>query len=88
MIIYYVGAKSADGEGIMIGSEAANFIDGKVVKEKELEKTFLVSDILIITCLGDICIKLFSGYASLRLGRRIWTSDEIQESSTHRSQLK
>jgi len=39
MIIYYVGAKSADGEGIMIGSETANFIDGKVmVKEKELEE--------------------------------------------------
>lgn len=38
MIIYYVGAKSADGEGFMIGSETASFIDGKVVKEKELEE--------------------------------------------------
>lgn len=38
MINYYVGVKSADREGIITGSETVNFIDGKVVKEKELEE--------------------------------------------------
>ena len=38
MINYYVGVKSADRKGIITGSEDANFIDRKVVKEKELEE--------------------------------------------------